>query len=286
MLRYLKLTLFAVAALFVAGLVFGGFYTVAPGERAVVIRLGQIRGTADPGLHFKLPYADTVRLVSVQTHVLRYEKVESYSKDQQPADIRLSVNYEIPASAVAEVVSEYGDERQLVDRLIAPRVHAEFKVIFGQFTAVTAIQERGRLSMEATNALQKAVTGPVRIVSLQIENIDFSDVYEKSIEQRMLAEVEVQKLRQNAEREKVQAEITVTVARANADAVRAKAQADAEAVKLQGDAQASAIRARGAALKDNPGLVGLVAAERWNGVLPTHMIPGGALPFLNVGEGK
>ncbi len=284
MLRFLKTLVFVVAALFVAGLVFGGFYTVAPGERGVVVRLGQIRTTAEPGLHFKLPYVDTVRLISVQTHVMRLEKVESYSKDQQPADIRISVNWEIPASAVAEVVAEYGNELQLIDRLVAPRVHSEFKVVFGQFTAVTAIQERGRLTTEATAALQHAVQGPVRIVGLQIENIDFSDAYEKSIEQRMLAEVEVQKLRQNAEREKVQAEITVTVARANADAVRQKALADAEAIRLRGEAEGAAIRARGAALKETPGLVDLAAVERWNGVLPTQMIPGGTLPFIELGD--
>ncbi len=285
-MRWLKAVAVTIAALFVFGLFFGGFYTVAPGERGVLIRLGSIVRVSDPGLHFKIPYVDRVQIISVQTHVLRYSKVESYSKDQQPADVRISVNYEVPPAAVAEVVTEFGDERAMVDRLIAPRVHSEFKVVFGQFTAVTAIQERGKLAAEATMALQKAVSGPVRIVALQIENIDFSDVYEKSIEQRKLAEVEVQKLRQNAEREKVQAEITVTVARANADAVRAKALADAEATRLRGEAEAAAIRARGIALKENPGLVELAAVERWDGVLPTQMIPGSAVPFVTLGEKK
>ena len=63
------------------------------------------------------------------------------------------------------------------------------------------------------------------IESVQLENIEFSANYLHSIEQRMLAEVEVQKLQQNAEREKVQAQITVTQANAKANAVRAEAQA-------------------------------------------------------------
>lgn len=282
-MRVFRSVLVAAVLLFAIGLIFGGFYTVAPGERGVLIRLGSIVRISDPGLHFKIPYVDRVQPISVQTHVMRLEKVESYSKDQQPADMRISVNWEIPPSAVAEVVAEFGNEQQMVDRLISPRVHSEFKVVFGQFTAATAIQERGKLTIDATAALQRAVQGPVRIVSLQIENIDFSDAYEKSIEQRMLAEVEVQRLRQNAEREKVQAEITVTVARANADAVRQKAMADAEAIKLRGNAEAEVIRARGAALKETPGLVDLAAVERWNGVLPTQMIPGGSLPFIELG---
>ena len=88
--------------------------------------------------------------------------------------------------------------------------------------AVTAIQDRARLNAETEEAIRTFIVGPVVIESVQIENIDFSDAYEQSIENRMLAEVEVQKLQQNAEREKVQAQITVTQANARADAIRAE----------------------------------------------------------------
>jgi hypothetical protein len=36
------------------------------------------------------------------------------------------------------------------------------------------------------------------------------------------------------------------------------------------------------ALGTNPNLVTLVQAERWNGVLPTTMVPGSAVPFVSV----
>jgi regulator of protease activity HflC (stomatin/prohibitin superfamily) len=173
---------------------------------------------------------------------------------------------------VEQIYSEFGGREGIVNRLLDRQVPEEVKNVFGQFNAVTAIQERARLSTEVQNAIQKAVTTPLLIVeSVQIENIDFSDAYEQSIEQRMLAEVEVQKVQQNAQREKVQAEIKV---------IQAKAEADA--VKLQGDAEAHAINARGRALRDNPSLVELVQAEKWNGVLPTTMVPGQTVPFINV----
>ncbi|MEY9536347.1 regulator of protease activity HflC (stomatin/prohibitin superfamily) [Sinorhizobium fredii] len=181
----------------------------------------------------------------------------------------------------------------MLSRLVERKVFEETKTVFGRFNAVTAIQERARLNQEVAAAIQKSVSGPVMIDSVQIENIDFSDAYEASIEQRMLAEVEVQKLRQNAEREKVQAEITVTQAnaladarraeaQAQADAVRLQAQADAEAIRLKGEAEATAIKARGDALKDNPGLVSLTQAERWDGRLPSTMLPNGALPMIDL----
>ena len=276
----------AIGGLITLGAALGSFYTVQPGERTVITRLGNISRVADPGLNFKFPYIEAATPISVRNHVLTFDKVQTYSKDQQPADIRVSVNFEIAHDGVAEVLSEYGSENAMIDRVLKPRVYSTFKTVFGQYTAVTSIQERAKLNADVSDSIAKAVNSnsPIRVTSVQIENIDFSDAYEKSIEQRMLAEVEVQKLRQNAEREKVQAEITVTVARANADAVRQKAMAEAEATKLRGNAEAEAIRARGAALRDNPALIELVQAERWNGVLPTQMIPNSTVPFLNVGK--
>ena len=58
--------------------------------------------------------------------------------------------------------------------------------------------------------------------------------------------------------------------------------AAAKATRLQGDVEADAIRAKGAALRDNPQLVDLIQAEKWNGSLPTHMVPDGTVPFLDV----
>ena len=260
----------------------GSFYTVDQGERGVILRNGAVVGTAEPGLGFKLPVIDKVVKISVQNRSQVYDKVNTYSRDQQPADITLSVSYHLPADQVAKIYAEYGGESGIVNRLIDRRVYEQVKNVFGQFNAVTAIQERARLNAETETAIRKSVQGPVIIDSVQIENIDFSDAYEQSIENRMLAEVEVQKIRQNAEREKVQAQITVTQANARADAVRAEAQANADAVRLAGNAEADAIRAKGAALRDNPSLINLTAAEKWNGQLPTSMVPGGALPFIGV----
>lgn len=261
---------------------FGSWYTVDQGERGVLLRYGAVVGTAEPGLGFKMPLMDDIEKISTQSRVRLYETVAAYSKDQQAAVLQVSVNYRIPADQVTEVYANYGGEEGLVSRLIDRRVFEELKTIFGRFNAVTAIQERSRLNQEVRDAIQKSVNGPVIVDSVQIENIDFSDAYEQSIEQRMLAEVEVQKLRQNAEREKVQAEITVTQARAQADAVRAQAEAQAEAIRIKGDAEADAIKARGDALKENPGLVALTQAERWDGQLPKTMLPGNAVPMLSL----
>lgn len=260
----------------------GSWYTVDSGYRGVQITNGAVTGTAEPGLGFKMPIVSKVVDISIQSQTRIYEGVASYSKDQQTAVLSLSVNYRFPADQVEQIYTNFGGEEGVLTRLLDRQVYDEVKNVFGKFNAVTAIQERDRLVAEIQSAIQKSVIGPIIIESVQIENIDFSDAYENSIEARMLAEVEVQKVKQNAEREKVQAEIAVIQAQAQADAQLAQATANAEATRLQGDAEAQAIRAKGAALRDNPQLIGLVQAEKWNGILPTHMVPDSTVPFLNV----
>lgn len=274
-------------------IVFGSWYTIDEGERGVITRNGAVTGVATPGLGFKMPVMDDVTSISVRTEIMRFEGLQAYSKDQQTATMKVSVNYRIVPEEVKNVYTQWGSAEGLAARLVQPRVNEELKTAFGQFTAVSSIQNREQLNTAVREAIANSVKGPVVVEGVQIENIDFSEAYEDSIEKRMAAEVEVQKLQQNAQREKVQAEITVTQAKAAADSQRAaadakaystelQAKAQASATKLAGEAEAEAIKAKGAALRDNPSLIELTQAERWNGQLPTTMVPGAAVPFIGV----
>jgi regulator of protease activity HflC (stomatin/prohibitin superfamily) len=284
-----------VALIVVCMIVLGSWYTVDQTERGVLLRNGAVVGTAQPGLGFKIPMIDSVEKVSVKTATYTWDKMNSYSYDQQPADLKISVTLRAAPEKVADLYAKFGRLDAAVNQVVSPVVNQQVKVVFGRYTAVKAIQERGTLNSAIKDAISETLKYDPMIVieSVQLENIEFSQTYLHSIEQRMLAEVEVQKLQQNAEREKVQAQITVTQANAKANAVRAEAQANADAtrlngearatnIKLTGEAEAAAIEARGKALGNNPNLVTLVQAERWNGVLPTTMVPGSAVPFVSV----
>jgi regulator of protease activity HflC (stomatin/prohibitin superfamily) len=195
--------------------------------------------------------------------------VEAYSRDQQPANLTVSVSF--VASDPSAIYEEYGGLDGAIVRLIDPRVLSGVKTIFGQYDAVRAIQERAELNRDIAAAVTSDVVGPIQIISVQIENIDFSEVYEQSVEQRMLAQVEIQRREQNLRTTEVESQIA-----------RTKAEGEASAIRLRGEAEAAAIRARADALRANADLVQLQAVEKWDGKLPTTMVPGSALPFLNL----
>jgi regulator of protease activity HflC (stomatin/prohibitin superfamily) len=259
---------------------FSTYYTVDQGERGVILCNGATCGDAEPGLHFKTPFFQHVALISVQSKKDGFEKngdtderMQSYSRDQQPATISLAVNYHVADPAM--VYAKYGSTDNLEARLINPRAYELVKNVFGQFNAVEAIQDRAKLNAEVYDAIRKAVNGLVVIEGVQIEDITFSDKYETAVENRMEATVK----QQQAEAEKQQ---RITAADAKAYEVKAAADAEAHATTVRGNAEAQAIKARGDALRDNPNLVALTTAEKWNGELPTTMVPGGSVPLLSL----
>ena len=57
------------AVIVVLMVVFGSWYTIDQGERGVILRTGAMVGTAEPGLHFKLPWIETVVKIPVTQQV-------------------------------------------------------------------------------------------------------------------------------------------------------------------------------------------------------------------------
>ena len=169
----------------------------------------------------------------------------------------------------------------MVTRLVDRQVPTQVENIFGKYTAISAVQERVKFVLDVTDAINATINGPIEISSVQVENIDFSDAYEKSVEDRMRAEVEVQTQMQNLEKERVTAQIAVTKAQAEADSQLARAKAEAEAIRIKGEAEASAIKSRAEALAKNQDLIELTKAEKWDGKLPNTMLPNTTLPFLD-----
>ncbi len=65
-----------------------------------------------------------------------------------------------------------------------------------------------------------------------------------------------------------------------------KAKAEAEGLKqasiLKAEGEAQALNIKGAALRNNPGVVELNAIDKWDGKLPTVTAGNNALPFINI----
>ncbi len=270
-----------VGALVVAPVLFGSWYTIDEGERGVILMNGKYVEVADPGLHFKWPIIESVEKISIRSYTQVYSGMTAYSKDQQPAQLQASVTFSVPADQVATVYSEYTNIDNLVARVLDRVVPNQMENVFGKYTAISVVQNREKFSHDVREAIMANLPPEVHVEGVNVENIDFSNAYEQSVEDRMKAEVEVATRNQNLEKEKINAQIVETTAQGEAAANHARAEAEAAAIRMRGEASAAAIRARADALRENAQLVELIKAERWNGVLPTTVLPNDTVPFID-----
>src|ERR1700722_183896 len=129
-----------VGGLAVLAVVLGSWYTVDQTERGVLLRNGAVVGTAQPGLGFKVPVIDSVEKISVKTSTYTWDKMNSYSYDQQPADLKISVTLRAAPEKVADLYAKFGRLDAAVNQVVSPVVNQQVKVVFGRYTAVKAIQ--------------------------------------------------------------------------------------------------------------------------------------------------
>src|SRR3977135_3781691 len=129
--------------LVVLAVVLGSWYTVDQTERGVLLRNGAVIGTAQPGLGFKVPLIAGVEKISFTTITYPWDKMNSYSFDQQPADLKISVTLRASPDKVSDLYAKFGRLETAVNQVVSPGVHQQVKVGFGPQTAGKAMPRRG-----------------------------------------------------------------------------------------------------------------------------------------------
>lgn len=259
-----------------------GVFTIDEGYRGVLLRMGKVNGVVDSGLHFKVPLVDKVERISTRNTAFTMA-TSAYTRDQQTASLKLSLRYQVPHGNVGELYSKYKTIPDMESKLLARVLTSQIKNVVGQYAAQNAVQNREELIFKIQSNMENVLKDePVELLGFQLEDIEFSKSYEDSIEARMRAEVDVETKRQVLEKERIDAEIVKVQAEAKAKAEFIRAEAEAKAILETGRASAKVIEERANALGKNPSIIQLMAVERWQGYLPTAMLPNSSLPFLNI----
>ncbi|MXY53043.1 MAG: prohibitin family protein [Gammaproteobacteria bacterium] len=277
-----KIILGVVAAIAVY-LFFSAFVTVNSGHVGVVRTLGAVNPVPLPeGFSFKMPFVDSVEEVDIRLKKADDEATAA-SRDLQVVSTRVAVQYSLIASVVPTTYQKIGRRSVVEDALIRPAIQESVKAITAQYTAEELVTRRAEVKAKIQEALetfiddtlqQKDAVGALNLDNVAITDFEFSAEFNRAIEEKVKAEQEALK----AENEKVR-----RVTQAEAAAEERKLAADAEAYQIEQEsiARAEAIRREAEALRDNPSLIELRIAEKWDGRLPTFT-GGEAIPLLNV----
>jgi regulator of protease activity HflC (stomatin/prohibitin superfamily) len=267
------------------------YFTVAQNERAVVSSWGQFGYVADPGLHFKMPFRDSVTDYPVGIMSLSSgdgKWVNTYTVDNQEVDIAFTIFYRIPPDKIAYL---YANNRDYSARLWSMAID-RLKAAMGQVNVQMVAEKRGELRdrIKAVLVHDAAPLG-VEVTDFQLTDLQYTKSFREAVGNAAVQKALIESReyeRQQAEKSALTAKITAIgiadkareEARGAADARLLQATAEAKAIQLQGEAQAAAIKAQAEALKQNSDLTELRKAERWDGKLPTSIYAGAPIPFM------
>lgn len=273
-----------VVALIVVVLLWSSFVIVNAGHVGVVRMLGAVQPMAlEEGFHMKLPFVEDVDELDVRLRKAE-EDATAASKDLQIVSTQVAVQYSLTGAVMPMTYQRIGPRAEIVEaNVIRPAVMESVKAITAQFTADELVTRRAAVKDQIQQAIaanidvtldQKGAGGAVTLANVAITDFAFSDEFNKSIEEKVRAEQEALK----AENEKLR-----RVTQAEAAAAERTLAADAEAYQIEvaSKAKAEAIRREAEALRDNPDLIQLRLAEKWDGRLP-QFSGGDAIPLLNV----
>jgi regulator of protease activity HflC (stomatin/prohibitin superfamily) len=259
------------------------FVIVESGHVGVIRTLGAVQLEPLPeGFHFRKPFIDKVEQIDVRLTKAN-AKARAASKDLQTVSTQVTVQYSLVGEIAPLTFQKIGTRDIVSATLIEPAIQESVKAITAQYTAEQLVTKRAEVKLQIQEAInnfinitleEKGVTNSLRIANVAITDFDFSDEFNKAIE-----------LKVRAEQEALQAknEKTRRVTQAEAGAAERKLAADAEAYEIEvgSKARADAISREAKALKNNPELIQLRIAEKWDGVLPRFSGAEG-VPLINL----
>lgn len=250
------------AVLIVALIGANSFVSVEYGHVGLYKTFGKLNdNTLSPGIHFKVPFIQTV--IQVNTQVTKAETdTSASSKDLQPVSTHVAVNYSVNKASAYNLMNNIGGNFDNV--IINPAIQEIVKEVTARYPAEDLITRRDVVAGEISEHLTTRLAKYDLIVNdINIVNFKFSEAFNQSIEAKQVAQQQALKAENDLRRIEIEAKQKIAQAQAEAESLRLKKQeVTPELVQLkQIEVQEKAL-------------------EKWNGVLPS--VTGGATPFVDV----
>jgi regulator of protease activity HflC (stomatin/prohibitin superfamily) len=247
----------AIIALAIFILLLSAVYTINAGQRGVLLTFGKPSMNAvGEGLHFKFPLVQKIRKMEVRTQKIE-TIADAASKDLQDVQTTIALNFHLSPSRVPKLYQEVGTA--YVERIINPAIQESVKAVQARFTAEELVSRRTEVRSGIQDALTERLDKYYIVVDdFNIVNFQFSEEFDRAIEDKVTAEQRKLKAEMDLERIRVEKEQKIT----------------------QAEAEAESIRIQSVALQQNKDILQLRAIEKWDGVMPK--VTGGATPFINL----
>lgn len=251
---------------------------VPTGYTGILTTFGKVEDTTlDAGLNIIAPWQRIVKLDN------RSQKVEittdAFSSDIQQVQVVASINYCIDQQTAHTLYKTVG--KNYYDNVVLPRILENVKAVFAKYSAENLIANREDLSTEIVAAMRTDMADyGINVISLSIEDIDFTDAFTDAVEAKQVAAQE------KLTAETKQAQLTMEQ-RAEAERAVIAAEAELEVTKIQaesafyaGEKEAEMNKKIADSLSE--GLIKYYYIKQWDGKLPTTVLGDGQSIIFNM----
>ncbi len=222
----------------------GSVYRVQETQKAVLLRFGAlIDGAITPGLHFKIPIADSIRFFDARVLTLDAKPESFYTVEKKRLIVDSFVKWRV--MDVGTYYRATGGDEDIAHNRLSARVNDGLRNEFGVRTLHEVVAgERDELMAKLTEELDSDAQNSlgVEVIDVRIKRIDLPSEVSDDVYRRMRAEREkeareyrsvgkeaAEKIRANADRQKVLIEV--------------EAYKESEITRGEGDAKAANIYA-------------------------------------------
>lgn len=253
-----KITLIAVIVVAVLILVFNCFSVVDEGYIGVKYQFGKIVDSSlSAGLNFHIPFIEEIKPVDIREQIYSVQ-TDAYTSDTQTVDnLSLKLNYCYDPTQLSDIIRSTGIEN-VETKLLVPNVAKISKNEIGKVKAEDLVQSRSEVQ-DAIYEVLKNTLAPNGIVvtAFAIENLDFDDAFEQSIQAKVIAAQDALKMQNKTVEREEEARQKVIAAQAEADSQKIRAEAEAYAIEVVQEQ-----------LAKSPNYIDYLKINNWNGELP------------------
>jgi membrane protease subunit HflC len=235
----------AVVALLLVFVAVNAVFVVKETERAIVLRFGAVtRADVAPGLHFKLPIAEDVKIFDARVLTLDSQPETYFTLEKKPLIVDSFAKWRI-ANVQKYYTASTGDERR-ARQVLQERVNEGLRNQISRRDMHEVISgERDQLMQELTSDLNRVMLEAmgVEVIDVRVKRIDLPTEVSSAVYDRMNSERQIEARQYRAQGRELALGI-----RADADrqtvVISAEAYRESEQLRGDGDAKAASVYAQ------------------------------------------
>lgn len=266
--------------LLAAALLFGSIETIPSGSKGLRFTFGKLNQTElSPGLVFKLPFIQNIETITIRPIQLDNEidvgSGGAITKDNQTIGATLTIFYQYKENELVKMWGQYGKEKIL--SILTQSEVESFKATIGIHAIFDIPVNQDSIRTGTLTNIRTKMSGyPIEVTELKITNYDWSDEFDKQIQETMHRAQQVKQKQQELLITEQEAQKKVKEAEADKTSMVTRAEGEKAAAILMADAkeaEGAGIKKYNQAVQANMELelkiraleIEKIKAEKWDG---------------------